>query len=132
MSKNMAMTKRVAAIAAIGIPLAGAMAQTLSPRLVFEGNVTTLAKGGATQAVRVSVQSWGIAGQRGQNGIAHEIPLRGFYVAHLLSGDISTTIDGETTKQPPGAYWTVKPGATMQVKVNGEYAVLETTAVSKQ
>jgi hypothetical protein len=67
-----------------------------------------------------------------QQGAPQEIPLRGFYVAHLLSGSISTTIDGETTKQPPGAYWAVKAGAAMQVRVLGEFAVLETIVTAKQ
>jgi hypothetical protein len=118
-----------AALVSIVIPVAGAIAQTLSPSPVFEANMTTPAKNGATQAVHISVQSWGIAGQ---DRAIHEIPLRGFYVAHLISGSISTTIDGETSKQPPGAYWTVKAGATMQVKVLGAVAVLETTVVAKQ
>jgi uncharacterized cupin superfamily protein len=121
--------KRIAACAApvaIAMPLAGAMAQTLSPIPVFGGNTTTPAKYGATQAVHVSVQSWGIAGQE------HEIPLRSFYVAHLLSGQISTTIDGQTTAHLPGDYWTVKAGASMRVRVIGEVAVLETIVVGKR
>jgi uncharacterized cupin superfamily protein len=114
-----------AALAAIAVPAAGAMAQALSPTPVFEGNTMTRAKNGETQPVHVSVQSWAIAGQE------HEIPLRGFYVAHLLSGQISTTIDGQTAGRLPGDYWTVKAGAAMQVKVIGEVAVLETTVVTK-
>ena len=126
--RSTAMMKRVAAILALcslALPLAGAIAETLTPTLVFEGNMTTLAKNGATQAVHIVVQSWGI-------GAAQEIPLRGFYVAHLLSGQIVTTIDGQTTAHLPGDYWTVKAGATMQVKVVGEVAVLETIVVGKQ
>jgi uncharacterized cupin superfamily protein len=124
-----AMTKCVAgtaALVAIAAPLAGAMAQALSPTPVFEGNTTVAAKDGATQAVHVSVQAWGISGQE------QEIPLREFYVAHLLSGQILATIDGQTTQHLPGDYWTVKAGAAMRVKVVGEVAVLETTVVSKQ
>jgi hypothetical protein len=123
------MTHRIAvtaALVAIAVPSAGIMALALSPTLVFEGNTTTPAKDGATQAVHVSVQSWAIAGQE------QEIPLRGFYVAHLLSGAISATIDGQTTEHLPGNYWTVKAGAAMRVKVIGEVAVLETTVVAKQ
>jgi quercetin dioxygenase-like cupin family protein len=115
-----------AALVAIAVPLAGAMAQALSPTVVFEGNTTTPAKNGAIQTVHIVVQSWAIAGQE------HEIPLRGFYVAHLLSGQISTTINGETATQPTGPYWTVKAGATMRVKVVGEVAVLETIVAAKQ
>jgi len=118
-----------AALVLSAIPLAGAIAETLSPSPVFEGNTTTPAKNGATQLVHVSVQSWEIADQ---NDAPHEIPLRGVYVAHLLSGAISTTIDGQINKRQPGDYWTVKAGAAMRVKVVGEVAVLETTVVSKQ
>jgi hypothetical protein len=126
------MTKRVAAIIALvlsAIPLAGAIAQTLSPNPVFEGITTTPAKNGAVQPVHISVQSWEMGGPK---SVTHEIPLRGFYVAHLLSGAISATIGGQTAEHLPGDYWTVKSGAAMQVKVLGEYAVMETTVVSKQ
>jgi hypothetical protein len=93
------------------------------------GSTTIVARNGTAQPVHVSVQSWGIAGQ---NGASHEILLRGFYVAHLLSGQLSATIDGQTTEHLPGDYWTVKAAATMQVKVVGEVTALETTIVGKQ
>jgi quercetin dioxygenase-like cupin family protein len=121
-----------AGFAVSATPLASAEAQALLPAPVFEGKTTTPIKSGATQPVHITVQSWEIAGQRNRNGPSHGIPLHGFYVAHLLSGDISTTIDGQTTKHFPGDYWTVKTGATMQVKVLGEFAVLETIVVAKQ
>jgi hypothetical protein len=120
-----------ALLVAIAIPLAGATAENLSPTMEFEGRTTTSAKSGAAQPVHLAIQSWGLIGQRGRNDTAQEIPLHGFYVAHLLSGDISTTIDGQTAKRLPGDYWTVKAGATMQVKVFGEYAMLETIVVTK-
>jgi hypothetical protein len=116
----------IAALFAIATPLAGAMAQALSPTSEFQGNATTIAKDGATQAVHVSVQSWRIAGQE------DELPLRGFYVAHLLSGQIAATIDGQTTEHLPGDYWTVKAGASMRLEVVGEVAVLETIVVAMQ
>jgi len=116
----------ITAIVAVVGPSPGAIAQDFSPTTVYEGNTTIPAKNGATQAVHVSIQSWGIAGPE------HEIPLQGFYVAHLLSGQISATIDGQTTQHLPGDYWTVKAGTAMRVKAGGEVAVLETTVVSKQ
>jgi hypothetical protein len=115
-----------AALAAIAVPLAGAMAQVLSPSPVFDGNMTTPMGGGGMQPVHVSIRSWEIAGQE------TEIPLRGFYVAHLLSGEISATIDGQTTGHMPEDYWTVRSGATMRVKIEGELAGLETIVVAKQ
>jgi uncharacterized cupin superfamily protein len=116
----------VVAFVAIAVPWAGAMAEALSPTAVFEGNTTMSAKDGGTQVAHISVQSWRIAGQE------DELPLRGFYVAHLLSGQISTTIEGQTMEHLPGDYWTVKAGASMRVKVVGEVAVLETIVVTKQ
>jgi hypothetical protein len=104
----------------------GAIAQALSPPPVYEGEATVTAKNGATEAVHISVQTWGIAGQE------QEISLRGFYVAHLLTGQILATIDGQTAQHLPGDYWTVNAGSAMRVKVVGEVAVLETTVVSKQ
>jgi quercetin dioxygenase-like cupin family protein len=125
----MAFLKCIAAttvLVAISGPIPGAMAEALSPTPVFEANTTIPAKNGAAEAVHVSVHSWGITGQD------QEIPLQGFYVAHLLSGQILATIDGQTMQHLPGDYWTVKAGAAMRVKVVGEVAVLETTLVSKQ
>jgi hypothetical protein len=107
------------------IPLASAIGQALAPTPVFEETTTT----SAPQPVRVSIQSWGIAGR---DHATYEIPLPGFYVAHLISGHISATIDGQTVDHLPGDYWGVKLGSAMQVKVLGEVAVLETIVVSKQ
>jgi uncharacterized cupin superfamily protein len=114
------------AIVAIAGPSPGAIAQALSPTPVYEANTTIRAKNGAIETVHTSVQSWAIAGQEQQ------IPLQGFYVAHLLSGQILATIDGQTTQHLPGDYWTVRAGAAATVKVVGEVAVLETIVVSKQ
>lgn len=108
------------------IPLANAIGQVLAPTPVFEETTTTSAP---AQPIRVSIQSWGIAGQ---DHAAREIPLHGFYVAHLISGHISATIDGQSVDHLPGDYWGVKLGSSMQVRVLGEVAVLETIVVSKQ
>ena len=99
----------------------------LSANTMFEAKAfAPPASGGAP--VHFNVQSWEIPSQ---NGATHAIPLAGFYVAHLLSGDIATTIDGQTTDHVPGAYWSVKAGATMQVRVLSEFAVLETLVPTK-
>ena len=102
--------KRVTAITtlvSIAIPLAGVIAGTLSPTPVFDGKTTMPAKDGTMQTVHVIVQSWDIAGQ---DHATQEIPLRGFYLAHLLGGHISATIGGQTVEHLPGDYWTIKPG----------------------
>jgi hypothetical protein len=112
----------IAAIVAFAGPSPGVVAQAVSPTPGYEGDVTIP----RTEAVHISVQTWGISGP------VQDIPLRGFYVAHLLSGQILATIDGRTTSHLPGDYWTVKAGAAMRVEAGGEVAVLETTVVSKQ
>ena len=114
------------AIVAIAGPRPGAAAQGLSPTRVYEGDTTIQAKNGSSETAHVSVQSWAIAGQE------QEIPVQGFYVAHLLSGQILTTIQGQTTQHLPGDYWPVKGGVSMRVQAVGEVAVLETTVVSKK
>jgi hypothetical protein len=116
------------AMVALGFTLALATAQTLSPSSLLETNTTTPSKTGTAKAFHVTVQSWGIVGR---DHPTHEIPLRGFYVAHLLSGHISATTSGQTTEPLPGSYWTVKDGATMLIKVLGEVAVLETIVVAE-
>ena len=119
-------------LVAILVPLAGATGQTLSPTNVFDASTTTPITGGATAGAHLTVQSWGIAGERGGKGPDLEIPLKGFYVAHALSCALSATIDGQTTNHLPGDYWTVKLGATMTVKALGEYAMFETIALAKE
>jgi hypothetical protein len=111
------------------MPLAATFAQTtLSPRSVFVFGESAPAANAGGQPVRVTVQSWAIPSR---NGEVYELPLRGFYVAHLQAGDIATTVDGQTTEREPGSFWTVKSGASMQVKVMGEFALLETIVPAK-
>jgi hypothetical protein len=118
-----------AALLAITTFLAEAVAQTLSPITIFAGTVTVPSREGTTQSINITVQSWRMSGPK---STTHEIPLAGFYVAHLLGGNIFTTIDGQISKRKPGDYWVVKIGTTMQVNVLGNLAVLETTVLGKQ
>jgi hypothetical protein len=125
--------KRIpAGVAVLAALVSHAAAKDLSPVQVFEGTTTTPARAGGTENVHLSVQSWGISGDRRGPSATREIPLSGFYIAHLLSRQLAATINGQTAVHAPGDYWTVPPAATMQVRTLGEYAVLETTVVSKQ
>jgi hypothetical protein len=129
--------------ALMAILLHGAAAQDLTSKDIFEGGATTKTNVGAealntTAAVaapagiHISIKSWGISGDRRGGSVPQEIPLQGFYLAHVLTGEITATIDGVTTRHSPGDYWAVKPGATMKAKALGDYAMLETTVISKQ
>jgi hypothetical protein len=132
--------------ALMAILLHGAAAQDLSSNDIFDGDMTTRASttradvgASANRAeaadsanIHISIKSWGITGDRRGDSALQEIPLQGFYLAHLLSGEITATIGGKRARHSPGDYWAVKPGATMQVKALGDYAMLETTVISKQ
>jgi hypothetical protein len=119
------------ALFALAMPMAKAAPPALSPVPEFDGTMLITGKNGTTRAAHVSVQSWVISGERGPTGPTYELPLRGFYIAHLINGDIWTIIDGKTTRRATGDYWTVIPGAIMQVKVRGQGALLETIFVAK-
>jgi len=106
----------------------GLRAETLQPIPEFDTKVMTPALGGGSLPVRITVKSWELGNLDG----VQEIPLQGFYIAHLLSGEINSTVEGQTAPRTTGDYWSVKSGAAMQVEVLGESAVLETIAVAKQ
>jgi hypothetical protein len=124
------MKKSIAAfisLVTIAIASSGGNAETLSPNSVlFEGNATTTGKDGTTKSAQFSIQSWGITGKDYVT-----IPIHEFYVAHLISGQVSAKSEGQTVEHLPGDYWTVKPSQAMQIKAVGEIAVLETIVVSK-
>jgi hypothetical protein len=119
-------------VAAVVVTAAAANAQTLAPLQQFESDITVAAPNGVTKAARVSVQSWGIAGRRSRQSPTLQVPLTGFYLARLVSGEIQAIIDGRMSEKTTGEYWVVPTGTTMQVQAVGEQAVLETTVVAKQ
>jgi len=113
------------AAALVGVLSFGTTAQAIEPTPMLDAEIAMPAKNGGTQAAGVVVQSWAISAEQ-------EIPLSGFYVAHLRSGAVAATIDGQTAERLPGDYWTVKANARMRVKAIGEIAVLETIVVTKK
>jgi hypothetical protein len=87
--------------------------------------MTIQSKAGPPEAVSVSVRVWKVSNEDSQ------IPLHGFYLARVVTGDVLATIDGRSAHHLPGEYWSVAAGSTMTVKTLGETAALETTAPSK-
>jgi hypothetical protein len=106
-----------------------AAAATISASPAVVSTATIVGTNNTTQPAQVSVQTWRIAHQ---GDAMQEIPLQEFYVAHLLSGALTATVDGVTTKYLPGEFWAVKAGSNMQVKSLGDLAVLETIVITKQ
>ena len=109
--------------------MADQVAHTIASTDLFDGEVDITVTGGTPKVAKVAVQTWGLDNR---GGALHSLPIRGFYVAHLVSGAVSVINDGQQAKHLPGDYWTVKPGAAMQIKVLGDTAVVETTEISKQ
>jgi hypothetical protein len=114
----------------VAMVMGGALcAETLQSISEFEATIMLPARGGrGALPLRARVQSWELGNLDG----VQVIPLQGFYIAHLLSGEINATVDGQTTPRTSGDYWSVKPGGTMKVEALGESAVLETIVVAKQ
>jgi hypothetical protein len=99
-----------------------------TPITRFDARFTATTTEGVPQPVRIRFISWGLTPR---NKAIQEIPLAGFYVAHLRSGTISATTGGQTIVRQAGSFWTVGEGAKMQVRVLGEAAELETIVVTK-
>ena len=62
---------------------------------------------------------------------ATDLPVRGFMVTELKSGDLETTIDSQATKRRPGEFWVVRPGQKYAVKSLGAMVVLHVTIFSR-
>ena len=55
---------------------------------------------------------------------APDIPVPGFVVTELKSGEVETTIGGQTMRRRPGDFWLVRPGLKYSIKNLGGMAVL--------
>jgi len=96
---------------------------------VSEG--THLARVFATAAqrdVRIEVQDLILGAGKGQTNV----PLSGFHVTELESGEIETSIDGHVERRKPGNFWIVHPGQTYQVRNLAGMAVLHTVVITKK
>jgi hypothetical protein len=94
----------------------------------FSDAVSLTRARGPVTPVRVALKRWHLAGQ----GVPIEIREPGFYVAHLISGNVSTEIGGTTTHRAPGDFWNVEQGSRMVITINkpGEEALMQTFSVT--
>jgi hypothetical protein len=83
---------------------------------------------GAGVPLHVEFKEWNVTRSAGGT----ELPVQGFYIAHLASGEVVTEIGGKSETRHPGDYWTVDKGARMLVRIKAprEAAILQTLAVS--
>lgn len=94
----------------------------------FSGTLKPTNPKGAAVPLHVEFKEWDITG--GDRSM--ELPDQGFYVAHLVSGDVTTKMGDKSQLRHPGDFWTVEKGTRMvvQIKPPTESALLETIAVS--
>jgi quercetin dioxygenase-like cupin family protein len=85
------------------------------------------AKGSAVP-LKVEIKEWNVT----RADRAAEISDQGFYIVHLLSGEVTTEIAGKTTARNTGDFWTVEKGQHMAISLQRpqEQARLQTIAVS--
>jgi len=62
---------------------------------------------------------------------APTIPVQGFEVTELKSGEVETTIDGQATKRRPGDFWLVRPGQKYSITSGPGPAVLHVTVFTR-
>jgi hypothetical protein len=87
----------------------------------FAGDVTLRAAAQA-ESFRLSLGSLKLTGAR-----SFEVPAMGFYVASLVTGDITTSINGQEATRHTGDLWSVDASQSMTVRLQGrsESALLE-------
>ncbi|HET9342882.1 MAG TPA: hypothetical protein VFO25_08215 [Candidatus Eremiobacteraceae bacterium] len=86
----------------------------------FDGIVTIK---GATR-VHVAIRDVTIYAQRA----TVTIPTAGFTVVHVLAGRVSSVESGRSVERRHDAYWSVRVGARLEIRVSGETATIETIA----
>jgi len=63
---------------------------------------------------------------------ASDISIQGFAVTELRSGEVDTTIDGQTMRRKPGDFWVVRPGQKYSIKNLGGMVVLHATIFTRK
>lgn len=114
------------ALSIIATPYLANGQSALQSRSVFEGDTVTRTSKGVASRLHVSVRFWEASSGTGLVAV----PLRGFYVARAVGGDVRTVIDGVSVDRAPEDLWVVPAGSTMQIQAINEYASIETIAIN--
>ncbi len=84
--------------------------------------------GTAPARLRVEMRDWHFV--RTEQGV--KLPIVGFYIAQLTSGEIDTEIDGKREHRVAGDFWTVPVGGSMTLSFppHSQAAQIRTMAVA--
>jgi hypothetical protein len=82
----------------------------------------------AATPLRVEIKDWHFV--RTPQGV--RLPVAGFYIAQLTSGQIDTEIAGKQERRHPGDFWTVADGESMSVSFppRSQSAQIKTIAIN--
>jgi quercetin dioxygenase-like cupin family protein len=92
----------------------------------FQGTAALKDKAGKAKTVRLAVHNWTLLGEQHID----QFPEHGFLLVQLLSGKVTTVIDGKTEKRNKGEFWVVPANAKMGIDARGEVTGLEITVLS--
>jgi len=92
----------------------------------FQGTAALKDKAGKAKTVRLAVHNWTLLGEQHID----EFPEHGFLLVQLLSGKVTTVIDGKTEKRNKGEFWVVRANEKMGIEARGEVTGLEITVLS--
>lgn len=61
-----------------------------------------------------------------------DVPVHGFGVTELKSGEVETTIDGQTVRRRPGDFWLLQPGQKYGLNNLGGVVVLHVVILTRK
>lgn len=93
---------------------------------IYKGRLFVANANRAPKSAQITLQLWNL--EKGDDS-PQTLPISGFVVVNLRSGQVETTINGVSEVRVPEDFWTLKAGSTMQIKVLGQSAMLETLIV---
>jgi hypothetical protein len=83
---------------------------------------------GMVVPLNVEMKEWRLR----RSGQAFAMPDQGFYLAHLVAGEITVEIGGKSIAHHPGDFWVVEKGQRMGISMERprESAILQTLALN--
>ena len=101
-------------------------AYPLQPIERFAGPVVVSNASGQTRTVRVAIRTWGIPNRQRVT-----LPERGHLIVQLLSGDLTTVVNGERRARKEGEFWTVPAGQALQLETARDTVTLSVISIEE-
>jgi hypothetical protein len=131
--------KNLTKIAVVGLAsalVAGAIALAADQKAIpataavsrYSGVAKVTSPEGKSAQLRIEIKDWNLT----RTEQAVKLPVAGFYVAQLKSGEIDTEIAGKKERRRPGDFWTVAAGESMSISFppHREAAQIQTMTIT--